>query len=67
MISAVIAEQLCAHGHDVEAVSECAALRGMTDDEVFEYAQTAQRSLVTTARGWLTLRKLYHWLSAFCA
>lgn len=50
MISAVIAEQLRARGHDVEAVSERAALRGMTDDELFAYAQTAQRSMVTYNR-----------------
>jgi hypothetical protein len=34
----------------VEAVSELAALRGMTDDDLFEYAQTAHRSLVTYNR-----------------
>jgi hypothetical protein len=50
MISAVIAEQLRARGHDVEAVSERPALRGMADDELFEYARTAHRSLVTYNR-----------------
>jgi predicted nuclease of predicted toxin-antitoxin system len=50
MISAVISEQLRTRGHDGEAVSERSALRGMTDDELFEYAQTAQRCLVTYNR-----------------
>jgi predicted nuclease of predicted toxin-antitoxin system len=47
MVSAVIAAQLRAHGHDVEAVSERSVLRGMTDDELFEYTQAAHRCLVT--------------------
>lgn len=50
MISPVIAEQLRARGHDVEAVSERSALRGMTDYELFEYAQTTDRCLVTYNR-----------------
>ena len=43
MISAVVAEQLRARDRDVEAVSERRELRGLTDHELFVYAQTAQR------------------------
>ena len=50
MISAVVAEQLRARDRDVEAVSERRELRGLTDHDLFEYAQTAQRSLVTYNR-----------------
>ena len=50
MISAVVAEQLRARDRDVEAVSERRELRGLTDRDVFEYAQTVQRSLVTYNR-----------------
>ncbi len=50
MISAVIAAQLRARDHDVEAVSERPALRGMTDYDLFEYAQAAHRSLVSYNR-----------------
>jgi hypothetical protein len=47
MISAVIAEQLRARDRAVEAVSERRELRGLADEEVFEYAQATERSLVT--------------------
>ena len=47
MVSAVVAEQLRARGRDVEAVTERRELRGLPDQDVFEYAQAAQRSLVT--------------------
>ena len=50
MISAVVAEQLGARDRDVEAVSERRDLRGLADRDLFEYAQTAQRSLVTYNR-----------------
>ncbi len=50
MISANIAKQIRARGHDVEAVSESSALRGMTDDELLTYARTARRCLVTYNR-----------------
>jgi hypothetical protein len=50
MLSAVVAEQLRARGHDVEAVSERRELRGLTDEELFEYAQEADRAVVTYNR-----------------
>lgn len=50
MVSAVIARQLRARRHDVEAVVESATLRGMNDDELFEQAQAADRCLVTYNR-----------------
>lgn len=50
MISAVVAEQLGGRHRDVEAVSERRELRGLTDTDVFEYAQTAERSIVTYNR-----------------
>jgi hypothetical protein len=50
MISAVVAEQLRARERDVEAVSERRELRGLPDLEVFEYAQSAERSVVTYNR-----------------
>ncbi len=50
MISAVVAEQLRVRERDVEAVSERRELRGLPDLEVFEYAQSAERSVVTYNR-----------------
>ena len=50
MICAVVAEQLRAREHDVEAVSERRDLRGLADDELFEYAQAAERVVVTYNR-----------------
>jgi Domain of unknown function (DUF5615) len=50
MISAVVAEQLQGRGHDVEAVCERRELRGLIDEDVFEYAQTQERALVTYNR-----------------
>jgi len=50
MISAVVAEQLRARGRDVEAVGERRELRGLPDDDVFEYAQGAGPALVTYNR-----------------
>jgi Domain of unknown function (DUF5615) len=47
MISAVVAEQLRAQGHDVEAVSERRELRGISDEELFGYAQDTKRAVVT--------------------
>lgn len=51
MISAVVAEQLGVRERDVEAVSERRELRGLPDEEVFEYAQSAEWSVVTYNRG----------------
>ena len=50
MISGVVAEQLRGRNRDVEAVSERRELRGLTDRELFEYAQTAERTVVTYNR-----------------
>jgi predicted nuclease of predicted toxin-antitoxin system len=50
MISAVVAEHLRDHDDDVEAVLERGELRGLTDRDLFEYAQAAGRSLVTYNR-----------------
>ncbi len=50
MISAVVAVQLRARERDVEAVSERRGLRGLADEDVFEHAQAAGRSLVTYNR-----------------
>ena len=51
MISAVVAEQLRVGERDVEGVSERRELRGLSDEEVFRYAQAAERSVVTYNRG----------------
>jgi len=50
MISAVVAEQLRGRDHDVEAVSERGEVRGLPDLDLFEYAQTAERAIVTYNR-----------------
>ncbi len=50
MISAAVAEQLRTRGRDVKAVSERRELRGLPDGELFEYAQAAERSVVTYNR-----------------
>jgi hypothetical protein len=50
MISAVVAEQLRVRGRDVEAASERRELRGLPDEELFLYAQAAERSVVTYNR-----------------
>lgn len=50
MVAAVVAEQLRARDRDVEAVSERRELRGLSDEDVFEYAQAAQRAVATYNR-----------------
>ena len=50
MISELVAEQLRDRGSDVGAVSERRELRGLSDADLFEYAQTAERSIVTYNR-----------------
>lgn len=47
MSPAVVAEQLRARGHDVEAVVEAADLRSLPDEEIFAVAQSAHRSVAT--------------------
>lgn len=60
MTSAVVAEQLRGRERDVEAVSEQRELRGLTDRDLFEHAQSAERSLVTYNRDdFLELDRLY--------
>ena len=60
MLSAVVVEQLRARERDVEAVIERRELRGLTDRDLFEYAQAAERSLVTYNRDdFLELDRLY--------
>lgn len=50
MISAVVAQQLRGRGRDVEAAAERRELRGLADEDLFEYAQAAARSVVTYNR-----------------
>lgn len=50
MISAVVVEQLRVRERDVEAASERRELRGLSDEELFRYAQAAERSVVTYNR-----------------
>ncbi|MGH2888523.1 MAG: DUF5615 family PIN-like protein [Solirubrobacteraceae bacterium] len=60
MLSAVVSEHLRGRGHDVEAVSERRELRGLTDRDLFEYAQSHERSVVTYNRDdFLELDRLY--------
>jgi predicted nuclease of predicted toxin-antitoxin system len=60
MLAAIVAEQLRGRERDVEAVSERRELRGLTDRDLFEYAQGAERSLVTYNRDdFLELDRLY--------
>lgn len=50
MISAKIAEQLQARGHDVRAVDQSPELRGLSDQDVFARAQQEQHAIVTYNR-----------------
>jgi predicted nuclease of predicted toxin-antitoxin system len=50
MISAVVAEQLRGRDVEVTAVSERRELRGLSDADLFEYAQSVERSIVTYNR-----------------
>ena len=60
MLSAVVAKQLRGRAHDVEAVSDRRELRGLADRDLFEYAQSAECSLVTYNRDdFLELDRLY--------
>jgi predicted nuclease of predicted toxin-antitoxin system len=61
MISAVVAERLRVRDRDAEAVSEGRELRGLGDEEVFRYAQAAERSVVTYNRDdFLELDRRFH-------
>jgi hypothetical protein len=50
MLSAVVTEELRGRERDVAAVSERRELRGLNDRDLFEYAQSVVRSLVTYNR-----------------
>ena len=50
MLSSVLAEQLRASERDVQAATEHRELRGLADQDLFEYAQSAQRAIVTYNR-----------------
>jgi hypothetical protein len=50
MISGIVAAELRARGRDVEGVAERRELRGLPDEDVFEYAQASVRALVTYNR-----------------
>jgi len=47
MLSAVIAEQLRARGHDVEAINRHPAREALSDSEVLDVARTERRAVVT--------------------
>jgi hypothetical protein len=47
MLSGLIAEHLCAKGHDVLAVVADPALAGLPDDQILAIATAAGRALVT--------------------
>lgn len=60
MISPVVAERLRERERDVVAVCERRELRGLSDRDLFEYAQAAERALVTYNRDdFLELDRLY--------
>lgn len=50
MVPAFAAEQLRGRGQDVEAVAEHRELRGLADPDLFDYAQTTDRVVVTYNR-----------------
>ncbi len=50
MIGAVVVQQLRGRNRDVEALTGRRDPRGLRDADVFEYAQAAQRSIVTYNR-----------------
>jgi predicted nuclease of predicted toxin-antitoxin system len=50
MLSAQIAEQIRARGHDVFAVDETPELRGFADPDLFTQAQEQERAIVTYNR-----------------
>lgn len=47
MLPAIIAERLCAKGHDVAAVVADSALVGLPDDQILASATSTGRALVT--------------------
>lgn len=47
MLPHAIADELCRHGHDVEAVTRRAELRALPDSEIFATAQQELRAVVT--------------------
>ena len=58
MLPAVIAEQLRARGHDVEAINGNPALEGLSDPDVFDLARSSRRAVVTN--NIVDFRPLHH-------
>ena len=58
MLPAVIAEQLRARGHDVEAINGNPALEGLSDPDVFDLARSRRRAVVTN--NIVDFRPLHH-------
>ena len=58
MLSAVIAEQLRARGHDVEAINRHPAHEGLSDREVLDVARMEHRAVVT--HNLVDFRVLHH-------
>jgi hypothetical protein len=58
MLPAVIAEQLRARGHDVEAINGNPALEGLSDPDVFDLARPERRAVVTN--NIVDFRPLHH-------
>jgi uncharacterized protein DUF5615 len=56
-ISARLAVQLRARGHDVIALTEVDEMRGQPDTAVFEWALDQERSIVTYDTGFVSLLK----------
>jgi hypothetical protein len=58
MLSAVIAEQFRARGHDVEAINRHRAHEALSDSEVLDVARTEHRAVVTN--NLVDFRVLHH-------
>jgi hypothetical protein len=58
MLPAVIAEQLRARGHDVEAINVNPALEGLSDPDVFDLARPERRAVATN--NIVDFRPLHH-------
>jgi len=58
MLSAVIAEQLRARGHDVEAINRHPQREGLSDSEVLDVARAEHRAVVTN--NLVDFRVLHH-------
>ena len=58
MLPAVIAEQLRARGHDVEAINGNPAHEGLSDTDVLDLARSERRAVVTN--NVIDFRRLHH-------